>query len=332
MPAPRRPSSVPGPAILGGPDLALAAAHRYLKALYNPFDEPPARLPDLLSFPTSVSRSTCEFDVTTVANPLTGGYSTQVFVYPQFPGIAPTGTSAITGYRALAVNAYNASGIPSGAFGVTDDIGGPAGSLTTSSQRVRTTALGVRITPTTNLMNLGGQISVQHVPVLYSPINPPTAVTNATLVNAPESEQFDPSDLLNNAVHFTWRPSSYSGSLEFLDTTSSPNGNGSCLVITIDGASAGSYHFEVVAHCEFQPKPSFAGLFVVGRSPGSVADVARIEASLHAKVPSAHRPSAGRRVWNWLRGAGRTVAGAISKIPGPVGTAAGAVDTLLGLF
>jgi len=305
-------------------------AYKYLACKYDAANSEPARYPDMLTYPTAVFKSTTQFSVQTAA--ASSGECTQM-VFSPFVGGVGVGTGMI-GAKCKYADTF-VGDLPSNLQYVADDLGGAAGGAATNWTSYRPIAMNVAIIPTTIAQNIGGAVYAELLPVNLSPTD--LNLSNATMSSRDDADAISVASLADGtaAVGTKKRPLVWSANSPTVQANFVPpswnDAAASSILVTVIAPAGSRQSFRVEVTCVYEaiPLPALLQLFNVGRSPGSLHHVQALEAEGLKDITHSIKPSHRPTVWSRIKSFASTVSGWLSHVPGPVGTIAGAIHTVL---
>lgn len=232
----------------------------FLKMLASPSSQAAVRLPDLLTFPTGLVKSSYRVSVGTIANGA-GIYEQLVRINPGLnTGLATTDQTIKMAYA----TAY-AGGVVSAISGQADPI---VGSANSSFAGYRTLAMSVRVLNTTPLLSRCGLAVYDRLP--YNSGVGLIGSWVGSVLNHADTEVVDATCPGLGELELCWEPGNM-GDIDFNPPTAT-NANPS-LWVGITGSVAQTFEVLIDTIYEYQAVPAFEALASLEMSSGSRASV-----------------------------------------------------------
>lgn len=296
---------------------AMSAMHQdandYVCSLFDPFNHPGARIPDLLSIGSATVQSTRRITIKSIAGTDPSGAAIQCAYF----GLRPCSTNC----------QYSASTCVLGTYGGFTFANDPMqGSLAANAFAERVASMGIRVSNITAQLNRGGQIMFARTP------GGAPGLTLASYQVSPYATFMDAADQDLVSKVLTFRPVDYDTSLAyFIPTTVVSDGE---LVVIIESTVAFSIEVDFTTNYQVLPLPTVSNLFVLGVSAAGpsesnqammVADAQLgAKAAVAASTPATgHESNIAADIARAAVGVGR---GLLRKVP----LVGGLIDSLLG--
>jgi hypothetical protein len=280
-------------------DMAGDAA-AYLACLYDPAGEKPARVPDLLSYPTAVCVSVNTYNLTAIANGLF--YDIDAIFEPTIF------TNANVVNKVLQTTTF-AAGLGTAATGTPDALN-PAAAA--NWDRFRTVAMSVEIIPTSAMLNIAGLC--QAALLADGPGLVGTSLA-AALAGVPDRCEWPLASLnADDKVRLVWHPATYATSLDMLPVGGALNVN-PAIYFSLRAAAVQTVTFKVTTVYEFIPLYTSQALFETKSVVGDMSKVAVVESIIEQNVPvSTRNPRFGELATAFLKDAGRATLGVVGEV------------------
>lgn len=249
----------------------MSNAVAYVRAQYDPFNSPPARIPDPLNFPTALCTSSK--DVTMSGKLATSGsdgiYRAMLAWIPSLAGkVRQCLTYVISSGNAL-VNSETSLDDP--LFGAS----------VANWAMYRTTAMAVRFKNLTPVLQRGGIIRYLQLPVWYG--SSPGMLNGMNfnfLNNNVYASKYDFADPELESHECAYHPLTYSSDLDFRPATSSSVDYDPPILMIIESEEPFEVNAEVTSHYEYAPLIAFSQFVNPMICPGSPGDLAKVEAEV----------------------------------------------------
>lgn len=267
-------------------------AAAYLACLYNPEGEKPARVPDLLSYPTAVCVSVNTFNFTSVAN---GSYYDLDALF----------NPSVNGNKVYQTTAY-AAGVGTATVNYEDALYNAA---VLNWDRYRTVAMSVEIIPTSAVTTINGLCQAALIADGPALVGASLAATLSGVPDRCEWQLFATSS--DSRLRLVWHPATYATGLDMLPVGGLLGVN-PAIYFSLRGSAVQTVTFKVTTVYEFVPLYTAQALFDTKACVGDMSKVAIVESMIEENVAvSTRNPRFGELATSFLKDAGRAALGAV---------------------